>query len=327
MSRETERKIKAECREWLALLNSGDATDEDRASFAAWLSADPRHKRIYDGLQLLWRDISSLSQLKDLEPVPPLPAEHAPPVARVTRRWVPLAAAAAVAGLAVAIFWTQPLQVNHEPATTASAITEEHETQLGEVRAFQLTDGSTLTLGARSHAVVEFSNGERRVRLARGEAYFDVAKDPSRPFYVNAPATAVRVVGTRFDVRVAESHVRVAVDEGVVAVNDRPAALTRGQRVDVLPDGALTHVTQVDGSEVAAWREGRLIYDGATLSEVVSDLARYRPNVTLSSEEVGKLRITAGLRVEQIDQFVDRLPDILPVRVNRTSDAITIDGG
>jgi transmembrane sensor len=237
-----------------------------------------------------------------------------------------LAAAAAVAGLAVAIFWTQPPTVD-QPATTAAVITEEYETQLGEVRAIHLSDGSTVTLGARSHIVVQLGNGERRVRLAQGEAYFDVAKDASRPFYVTAPATAVRVVGTRFDVRVAESHVRVAVDEGIVAVNDRPASLTRGERVDVLPDGALTGVTQVDGSEVAAWREGRLIYDGATLSEVVADLARYRPNVTLNSAEAGKLRVTAGLRVEQIDQFVDRLPDILPVRVNRTSDAITIDGG
>lgn len=322
MSRETERKIKAECREWLALMHSGDATDADRARFEAWLSADPRHQRVYDGLQLLWRDISSLSQLKELEPVPPRAAVRA----RAARRWVPLAAAAAVVGLAVAIFWTQP-QLVSEPATTAAVHTEEHETKLGEVRAIHLSDGSTLTLGAHTHVIVQFGEGERRVRLARGEAYFDVAKDPSRPFYVTAPATAVRVVGTRFDVRVGESHVRVAVDEGVVAVNNRPAALTRGQRVDVLPDGALTSVTQVDGSEVAAWREGRLIYDGATLSEVVADLARYRANVTLNSEEVGKLRVTAGLRVEQIDQFVDRLPDILPVRVNRTSDAITIDGG
>lgn len=315
-----EREIKAECREWLALLHSGEATDADRARFESWLSADPQHQRIYDGMQLLWQDISSLSHLKDLEPVPPLPA------ARVNKhRWVPLAAAAAVAGLAVAIFWSQPQTVDR-PVTTAAVVTEEHETQLGEVRAIRLADGSTVTLGAHSHVIVQLSSGERRVQLERGEAYFDVAKDASRPFYVTAPATAIRVVGTRFDVRVGESHVRVAVDEGVVAVNDLPAALTGGQRVDVLPDGALTSVTQVDGSEVAAWREGRLIYDGVMLSEVVADLARYRANVTLNSVEAGKLRVTAGLRVEQIDQFVDRLPDILPVRVNRTPDAITIDG-
>lgn len=111
----------------------------------------------------------------------------------------------------------------------------------------------------------------------------------------------------------------------MVSVNDQPTALTRGQRVDVSADGVMSAVTHVDDSEVAAWREGRLIYNDVTLSEVVSDLARYRANVTLNSPDAGKLRVTAGLRVEQIDQFVDRLPDILPVRVTRTSDAIVID--
>lgn len=318
MSGDTERRIKAECREWLTLLHSGDATEADRARFSAWLSADPRNRRTYEGLRLLWQDIAALDQLRDLEPIPPRT------VARRTRRFLPLAAAAAVAGVAVAMFWPQQ-QSLHRSVPTAAVDTQHFETGLGEVRSVPLADGSTVTLGARSQAVVSFSDDERRVRLARGEAYFDVAKDADRPFYVSAPSTAVRVVGTRFDVRVGESHVRVAVDEGVVAVNDRREALTRGQRVDVLSDGAMTAVTQVDDSEVAAWRDGRLIYDGVTLSEVVADLARYRSNVTLNSAEAGKLRVTAGLRVEQIDQFVDRLPDILPVRVTRTADAITID--
>jgi transmembrane sensor len=312
-------RIKRECREWLALLQSGEASEADRARFADWLRADPRHQRAYDGLQMLWRDISTLSQLRELEPVPPRPVRRP-----ASRRLLPLAAAAAAAGLAIALFLSQPQSIQ-PPLTTAAVQTEEYQTQLGEVRAIRLADGSTLTLGARSHAIVSFTDSERRVRLEQGEAYFDVAKNPARPFYVAAPGTAIRVVGTRFDVRLSDSHVRVAVDEGIVAVNDRSAALTRGQRIDVLPDGAMTAVTQVDGSEVAAWREGRLIYDGATLAEVVSDLSRYRPNVTLSSVEAGKLRVTAGLRVEQIDQFVDRLPDILPVRVTRTDDAITID--
>jgi transmembrane sensor len=317
------KRIKSECREWLALMQSGEASEADRARFTAWLRADPRHQRAYDGLHMLWRDISTLNQLKELEPVPPRPVQRSAP--RATRRLLPLAAAAAVAGLALALFLTQPQPIP-QPVTTAAVVqTEEYQTQLGEVRAIQLADGSTLTLGARSRVIVSFSDSERRVQLEQGEAYFDVAKNAARPFHVIAPGTAVRVVGTRFDVRVGDSHVRVAVDEGVVAVNDRSSALTRGQRIDVMPDGAMTAVAPVDGSEVAAWREGRLVYDGATLADVVSDLARYRSNVTLSSAEAGKLRVTAGLRVEQIDQFVDRLPDILPVRVIRTDDAITID--
>lgn len=316
------KRIKGECREWLALMQSGEASEADRARFAAWLRADPRHQRAYDGLHMLWRDISTLNQLKELEPVPVRPAPH--PASKVVRRFVPLAAAAALAGLALAFFLAEPHSIP-QPATTAAVQTREYQTQLGEVRAIQLSDGSTLTLGARSRVIVSFSDSERRVQLEQGEAYFDVAKNAARPFHVTAPGTAVRVVGTRFDVRVGDSHVRVAVDEGVVAVNDRSDSLTRGQRIDVMPDGAMTAVTRVDGNEVAAWRDGRLVYDGATLADVVADLSRYRPNVTLSSAEAGKLRVTAGLRVEQIDQFVDQLPDILPVRVIRTEDTITID--
>ncbi|WP_129776725.1 FecR family protein [Peristeroidobacter soli] len=320
------KRIKGECREWLALMQSGEASEADRARFTAWLRADPRHQRAYDGLHLLWRDIATLNQLKELEPVPPpRPAQR--PAVKVTRRLLPLAAAATIAGLALALFLTQPQPIQ-PPVTTVSVVqTQEYQTKLGEVRAIQLSDGSTVTLGARSRVTVNFTDSERRVQLERGEAYFDVAKNAARPFHVAAPGTAVRVLGTRFDMRVGDSHVRVAVDEGVVAVNNRSSALTRGQRIDVMPDGAMTPVTEVDGSEVAAWREGRLVYDGATLADVVADLSRYRPNVTLSSAEAGKLRVTAGLRVEQIDQFVDRLPDILPVRVIRTDDAITIDAG
>lgn len=315
-------KIKRECREWLALLQSGEANEADRARFTAWLRADLRHQRAYDDLHMLWRDISTLSQLKDLEPVPPRPAQR--PAAKATRRFLPLAAAAAAAGLAIALSLSQPHFVQ-QPAATATVQTEEYQTQLGEVREIRLADGSLLTLGARSRAIVSFSATERRVQLDWGEAYFDVASNAARPFHVVAPGTAVRVVGTRFDVRISDSHVRVAVDEGLVAVNERSDALTGGQRIDVMPDGAVSDVTEVHGSEVAAWREGRLVYDGATLAEVVSDLSRYRSNVTLSSRQAGQLRVTAGLRVEQIEQFVDRLPDILPVRVTRTGEAITID--
>jgi transmembrane sensor len=317
MSGTSQRQIQAECREWVVLLHSGEATDADRARFDTWLRADPRHRAAYDLLQLVWDDISKLRHLADLEPVP---------AQRPTRsRTLPWAAAAAIVGFA--IFAIQSRYQTSPAPVVASAVefSQDYSTRLGEVRTISLPDGSSLTLGAYSHATVKLVANERRVTLDRGEAYFEVAKDAARPFYVNAQSAAVRVVGTRFDVRLGSSHVRIAVDEGAVAVNDRPAAVSGGQRIDVLPNGTLTEPARIDEGEVAAWREGRLVYDGAPLSEVVADLSRYRPDVTLKSPAAGELRVTAGLRVEQIDQFVDRLPDILPVRVTRTEETITID--
>lgn len=321
MSGTPQRQIQAECREWLALLHSGEVTDADRARFDAWLQADPRHRHAYELLQLVWNDISELRHLAALEPVPALRSEPAP----FAQRALPWAAAAAAVGISIfaihSRYETSPAPV----IATAVEFSQDYATRLGEVRAIQLPDGSSLTLGAYSHAVVKISGNERRVTLDRGEAYFEVTKDAARPFFVDAQTAAVRVVGTRFDVRVGSSHVRIAVDEGAVAVNDRPAAVNGGQRIDVLANGTLTEPARIDAGQVAAWREGRLVYEGAPLSEVVADLSRYRAAVTLKSSAAGELRVTAGLRVEQIDQFVDRLPDILPVRVTRTEETITID--
>lgn len=324
MSSATQRQIQAECREWLALLHSGDVSDADKARFDAWLQADPRHRHAYELLRLVWSDISKLRHLADLEPAPPAPP-RSEPVPHVAARALPWAAATAAMGFA--IFAIQPRdETSPTPPVTADvSFSEDYTTRLGEVRAIQLPDGSSLTLGAFSRAVVKLSADERRVTLDRGEAYFEVAKDADRPFFVDARSAAVRVVGTRFDVRVGSSHVRIAVDEGAVAVNNHSTAINGGQRIDVLPNGVLTEPARIDEGEVAAWREGRLVYEGAPLSEVVADLSRYRAAVTLKSRAAGELRVTAGLRVEQIDQFVDRLPHILPVRVTRTAETITID--
>ena len=317
MSSAAQRQIQAECREWLALLHSGEATDADRARFDAWLQADRRHRAAYELLQLVWSDISKLRHLENLEPVP------AP--RSTSSRTLPWAVAAAVVGFAIFAIHSR-YQTSPAPAVASAVeLSQDYSTRLGEVSTFALPDGSSLTLGAYSQARVKLVANERRVTLDRGEAYFEVAKDAARPFYVDAQSAAVRVVGTRFDVRLGPSHVRIAVDEGAVAVNDRPAAVSGGQRIDVLPNGTLTEPARIDDGEVAAWREGRLVYEGTPLSEVVADLSRYRPDVTLKSPAAGELRVTAGLRVEQIDQFVDRLPDILPVRVTRTGESITID--
>jgi transmembrane sensor len=319
MSGASQRQIQSECGEWLALLHSGEATDADRARFDAWLRADPRHRYAYELLQVVWTDISKRRNLTDRAPVP---RSHAPSIAQQALPW---AAAAAVIGFAIFVEQFRYETFPGSAAGTAAEFSQDYATQLGEVRAIRLPDGSSLTLGAYSRAGVKLVANERRVTLDRGEAYFEVASDAARPFFVDAQTAAVRVLGTRFDVRLGSGHVRISVDEGAVAVNDRPASVNGGQRIDVLPNGSLTEPMAIDEGATGAWREGRLVYQGAPLSEVVADLSRYRGTVTLKSPAAGELRVTAGLSVEQIDQFVDRLPEILPVRVTRTAETITID--
>eukprot|EP01036_Dinobryon_divergens_P015726 gene15726-biopygen13930 len=118
-------------------------------------------------------------------------------------------AAAAVALLVLAASSLRP------PRHTA-------ETAVGAFQKFDLPDGSVAQLNTDSAIDAAFTATERRIRLVRGEVFFTVTKDPSRPFIVTSGPVAVRAVGTAFNVNLKAATVDVLVTEGVVELN-RPS--------------------------------------------------------------------------------------------------------
>lgn len=92
------------------------------------------------------------------------------------------------------------------------------ETELGEWRIATLTDGTIVRIGPGSRLRVSFGDDHRSVRLLKGEAIFDVAKDPARPFFVKSEVVGVLAVGTEFRVSRRGGEDVVAVTEGTVAV-------------------------------------------------------------------------------------------------------------
>ena len=207
MTLDSEEDIKAAARDWLLRLSLELPTAEDRARFAAWRASDSRHEATYQRFESIWRDAASLVEL---DPLAALPPARDPWWRRVRAslvvhpmRW------AASASLAVTIaavgFWYLFAPVYYE-------------TGVAEVRIIHLSDGSDVTLGARSALKVAFQLHERRVALTSGVAFFSVSKNPSRPFIVLVDDKEVRVVGTKFEIRRDSRGVRVAVVEGTVEV-------------------------------------------------------------------------------------------------------------
>jgi transmembrane sensor len=197
----------------------------------------------------------------------------------------------------------------------------------GEIRTERLADGSSVALGPDTRIAVRIGRNERRVELAAGEIYLNVAHDADRPFLVHSGGMRVRVTGTRFSVSGSATLVQVAVAEGEVRVREHAAApaeevaLTPGQRLSA-EAGKAPRLSQVPPEAVGSWREGRLIYQDETLASVLADLRRFTGlKVTAEDPRVAALRLTAsfplqnravvqdialalGLRVEQRgDQF------------------------
>ena len=207
-----EQKIKAAARDWLLRLSLGSPTEDDRTQWAAWCAEDSRHAAAYRRFESIWQDAAMLEELKPLAALPPARDAWWRRVrAGLVVHPLQWAASASLAISMVAVGLWLLLTPAH------------YATGIAEVRDIHLSDGSEITLGARSSLEVAFSRHERRVSLTSGVAFFSVTKNPSRPFIVLVGDKEVRDVGTQFEIRRNRAGMRVSVVEGAVEVMQVPA--------------------------------------------------------------------------------------------------------
>lgn len=301
-------KIAEAARAWVIARAEEEVTAETEAAFQDWLQADRRHRAMYAQVYGIW---GAAAQMGHLQGDKIQDDQTAAPTSRRRFLWAG-AVAAGIAALAAGFSFIAP---SSSPGVIA--------TQTAEIRNVPLEDGSLVTLGAESAMSVDFTDTERRVSLASGEAFFEVEKDAARPFIVSVGKTEVRVVGTKFDVRRGVLGVDVAVLEGVVEVIRTQAAdkriLTAGEKLVTTP-GALTEIPATKGHAPGAWRQGRLVFDNAPLAEVLADADRYYAgDIILASDEVGRLRVTASYKTDAIEQMLQSLEQVLPIKAERNA--------
>lgn len=355
--------IGTEAAEWLLTMNGRTVSLQDRARFEAWLAADPEHARVYRAQRRAWTMLAGMPHLLEeaVSGAAQAPAAVAMPasgIARADRSGEASGRSGAIAvrprarrllrlGIAaclvLGILGSSPLWRPLLPFGERV-----YRTGIAQVRDIALEDGSLVTLGAASRISVDFDRDERRVVLAQGEAFFEVARDTARPFRVAVGDTLVRVVGTKFEVRRGADAVRVSVLEGRVEVSRNPAApaaetvraaaapaaadtppgaaadrarrqvLTAGEAVTADRSGALAGAAPVNLPDVGAWRSGRLVYVDACLRDIVADLNRYQAGrIEIADPALGELQLTATFRADQIDGMLSVLTRALPVDAHR----------
>jgi transmembrane sensor len=165
-------------------------------------------------------------------------------------------------------------------SAAAAALIREASTQIGERALLVLADGSKVTLNTDSAVRADYTGRERRLTLVRGEAFFDVAKDPTRPFIVTAGSRQVIAVGTAFNVRLQDQQVRVTLVEGTVRIvptarqRDPVVTLEAGSALVTGADG-IDRVESLDTARATSWRSGKLVFEGDRLADVVAEMNRY----------------------------------------------------
>lgn len=276
---------------WVGREDGDRLTPAERMQRDRWLAEDVRHRGAYaraHAVHLHFDRARALGQGFGAE---------ATRSRRTHRRgrWLAALAACVVAAATGMLALQQAVPDNRAPGSG------HHLTRIGEVLRLPLADGSAVTLNSGSEVVVEFSADRRQVQLLRGEALFDVAKDPHRPFVVMAAGAEVRAVGTSFSVRRRQDDaVKVVVREGTVDVEAdqrTPQRVTANMLAMVSP----TRAVQVQPlparrvQQLLVWREGMIAFDGDTLAQAAAEFARYNDMRILIDDPAVARRTVVGL--------------------------------
>jgi transmembrane sensor len=294
--------------DWLVLLHSGRATDADRTAFAQWQEFSPAHAAAAREAGELWDEIGQTETALRFAPEPASARRTA-----VSRRaLLGGVLTASVGGLVV---------LSGAVGPTAGLLAQ-YRTRRGERRHVTLPDGSIAWLNTQTALSVAFSAQERRLVLHAGEALFDVRKDPSRPFIVEAGAGQARAVGTVYAVRHSRSEVQVDVVEGRVEVTPRAGMasrlLTANQRAGYGPDGFLGGLQTVDAAAVTAWQRGKLIFNRQPLGSVVEALSAYRyGRILIADAALKAMPVTGVFDLADDKATFELLEATLPIEVLR----------
>ncbi|MEX0720799.1 MAG: FecR domain-containing protein [Balneolaceae bacterium] len=197
------------------------------------------------------------------------------------------------------------------------SVTEQHfseiSTERGQRAGIQLRDGSKVNLSVDSKIRHSFNENLREVYI-EGEAYFDVFRDPSRPFIIQSNHARVEVLGTDFSVKAYpdENYVQVAVVSGSVSVEsmvsaERSNAVIEGGEIAILniETGELT-TEKTDTQKYTSWLQGKLVFEDVPITEVGRELERWFDiNFVIENEELKSKRLTAVLDSKSLQNLLD----------------------
>jgi transmembrane sensor len=351
-------RIEHEAADWLARRDSGAWSEAEARAFAEWQSESTAHRIAVIRIEATWQRADRLQALGAGVPRGQIPAPgswHLSPFfdrgqgAMVPASYgaagvgtndipVPPPAKTRASGLRSPRAWAAMLVLALGGSSAAYFLTHDPDTyraDIGAIRVLSLADGSTVTLNTNTIVHVRFSGTSRRIDLERGEAFFEVAKDPGRPFFVSAAGERVSAVGTQFSVFRRTSDTRVVVTEGKVKVEEFRGE-TVGPATD-LPAGSIAQVGSAgvlvkQGSLAEAeaytnWRSGYITLNDTELSTAVAEFNRYnKKQLVIGDPSIATLRVGGNLRAANVRAFVRVLEEGFPVRAQEEDDRIVLTG-
>jgi len=230
------------------------------------------------------------------------------------RKWLSRAAAIALLVLGVSVIYQNTLK---NPELTSISTQDEI------IKAYSLPDGSQVWVNKNSQVSFppSFEEDQRIVQL-EGEAFFSVVEDATKPFIVQTNATAIKVLGTAFNIRAYSEEAITALNvvEGTV---DFTIPTTNHQVIVQANEYAQYHKNTQQLStnsstewEDTAWSQPKLTFDNIPLQEIINYLQNnFQVSLTLSSPTLATCTLTATLVDNNPDAIINRIKSTFPVQL------------
>lgn len=331
-NRGSEETVLNEAAAWFTQLNEGDGATPAglERDFRAWLAANPANAEAFARVTDAWNAIEPHALSPEMMALRRDALDAAQNAARErwrvrsgTRSWTAIAASVLCLVGAAALV-----------ALSLIGVGDQYRTAVGERRTVTLADNSRVAIDADSAITVIFEDRMRLIRLEKGQAFFNVEKDPTRPFVVEAGGRRVVALGTAFNVELLGGELRVTLVEGRVAVRaiadggalSLPGAQLPAGVKELKPGEQLTAFTGTAARVAAApnleaatsWREGKLIFDDEPLGDALARVQRYsRVRIALADRKLNAIRVSGVFNAGDVSAFVGAIKAYYPV------DAIT----
>ncbi|HYH16923.1 MAG TPA: FecR domain-containing protein [Flavisolibacter sp.] len=302
-------------------------TDDTKAKeWKRWLSLYPENKLLVDEsiayldeLHIQEREVPDANISAALERLDNTISTSTPVVniKRTVRYWWISAAAMLLLLFSGFVFWNK-----HTNKTYL-------ESAYGEVKSFQLPDGSQVTLNANSEIAIseDWNAGNAREVWLKGEAFFKVQKTKAKSkFVVHTDALDIVVTGTQFNVTSDKNATNVLLTEGSVTI-----ITSDGQEMQMQPGEFVTIENKqvkkatVNEEKVLAWRQAKLVFDNTTMTEVAQIITKhYGVKVTLSDKVISEKKISGVMPNDSLDVLIQALEATGEFKITRTVKEIFI---
>lgn len=345
-------EIEAAAAAWFAKREAEGWTPQQQSELAAWLEQSTAHRIAFLRICEAWKRFGELDSLTTDRAPGAIPDRgtwvwHSPPqetqwigerpnshkglapdalrtVAVAPRAWFHRMGRSAAAAMALVVlaavgltFW----YVSHQGTS--------YRTEVGQTRSVPLEDGSRVTLDTGSRIEAAVRANERRIDLIHGDAYFEVAKDPMRPFVVSVDRARVVAAGTQFYVERDDDGLIVLVTEGKIRLElptGSPQEVAAGSEARVnATELRISHPTDMEVEEMLGWRNGYLLFRDTSLVEAVARFNRYTPKKMLIEDpSIAGIRIGGHFRLDDVQGFLWLLKSGFPINVDERGDRIVL---